>query len=84
MSVADELGSIDGSGLTSPNVVLTADLGNVDVAFRAPPDQVIATDQQGNVTVTVPDTTAYQVRTPCTARPSDGQRAPLGQRGSRH
>jgi Putative adhesin len=61
VTVTDGLGDIDGSGLTSPRASLAVDLGSIDVAFWTPPDLVTASDQAGNVTVTAPGTTAYQV-----------------------
>jgi hypothetical protein len=61
VTVTDALGEIDGVGLTSPRASLTDDLGNISVAFTAPPAHLIASGQDGNVTVSVPTTAVYRV-----------------------
>lgn len=61
MTATDSLGDIGGVGLTSPSARLTDDLGNINVAFTAPPAHLVAIDQEGDVTVKVPTTTAYRV-----------------------
>lgn len=61
VNVTDALGDIDGVGLTSPDANLTDDLGDINVTFTAPPSHLVATGQEGNVTVRVPATAAYHV-----------------------
>jgi hypothetical protein len=61
VSVNDSLGDINGIGLTSPRATFHAALGAIKVAFTSPPASVDATDQEGNVTITVPATATYQV-----------------------
>jgi hypothetical protein len=60
VTVTAALGDIDGLGLTSSSTNLSDDLGNISVAFTAPPAHLVASDQDGNVTVHVPTTTSYQ------------------------
>jgi hypothetical protein len=54
-------GDIDGFGLTSSHASLTADLGDINLAFTAPPTSILATDQEGDITLTVPATADYRV-----------------------
>ncbi len=61
VTVTDALGDIDGSGLISPRASLTDALGDISVAFAAPPVHLVASDQDGDVTISVPGTTSYQV-----------------------
>jgi hypothetical protein len=61
ISVHDSLGDINGVGLASPRARFAADLGAINVAFASPPARVDATDQEGNVMITVPATATYRV-----------------------
>ncbi len=61
VTATDSLGYIDGTGLTSARASLTADLGDIDVAFTSPPTLIIANDQDGTVTIRVPGTASYAV-----------------------
>jgi len=61
ISVHDSLGDINGVGLASPRARFAADLGAINVAFASPPARVDATDQEGNIMITVPATATYQV-----------------------
>jgi DUF4097 and DUF4098 domain-containing protein YvlB len=61
VTATTDLGNIGGSNLRCLHASLTADLGNIDLAFSAPPVGLAATDQRGNITLRVPATTSYRV-----------------------
>jgi hypothetical protein len=61
VQATDALGDIDGTGLASARATLTADLGDIDVAFASPPILITANDQDGTVTIRVPGAASYAV-----------------------
>ncbi len=61
VTATDALGDIDGTGLRGARASLTADLGDIDVAFTSPPTLITANDQDGAVMIRVPGTASYAV-----------------------
>ncbi|MGN6791700.1 MAG: DUF4097 family beta strand repeat-containing protein [Streptosporangiaceae bacterium] len=61
VTAIDKLGDIQGVALASKHASLTADLGDISVAFTTPPASLTVTDQDGQITIKVPGTTSYRV-----------------------
>jgi hypothetical protein len=64
LRIDNDQGSVRASGLRSPRVVVTTDLGEVRLRFTEPPESVEAGSDQGSVEIVVPeDDTAYRLET---------------------
>jgi hypothetical protein len=61
IAATDDFGDIHGQGLDSKSATLSAEFGQIDAAFSAPPDRVDANDEDGSVTITVPVSVSYRV-----------------------
>lgn len=64
LTVTSSVGSVTASGISAPTVQVRSSVGDVDLRFASPPQDVRATSSTGDVMVTVPgDGTDYRVIT---------------------
>jgi Putative adhesin len=61
VTATDDLGDISGWGLTGSRARLADNLGTIDVSFAMPPASIDATNQGGDIALSVPSWASYHV-----------------------